>query len=31
VAREEWDWRPDYGLDAMVDDMYENLSRKLMG
>ena len=29
AAREEWDWRPDYGLDAMVDDMFENLSRKL--
>ena len=31
VARQEWDWRPDYGLEAMVDDMYENLSRKLLG
>ena len=31
VARQEWDWRPDYGIDAMVDDMYENLSRKLLG
>ena len=30
VARQEWDWQPDYGLDAMVDDMYENLSRKLL-
>ena len=29
VARQEWAWRPDFGLDAMVDDMYENLSRKL--
>ena len=29
VARREWGWRPDYGLEAMVDDMYENLSRKL--
>ena len=31
VARQEWDWRPDYELEAMVDDMYENLSRKLLG
>lgn len=31
VARREWGWRPDYGLEAMVDDMYENLSRKLLG
>ena len=30
VARQEWDWQPDYGLDAMVDDMFENLSRKLL-
>ncbi len=29
AAREEWNWQPDYGLDAMVDDMFENLSRKL--
>lgn len=31
VARQEWGWRPGYGLEAMVDDMYENLSRKLSG
>ena len=31
AARQEWGWRPDYTLDAMVDDMYENLSRKLLG
>lgn len=31
AARQEWGWRPDYGLDAMVDDMFENLSRKLLG
>ncbi len=31
AARQEWGWRPDYALDAMVDDMYENLSRKLLG
>ena len=31
AAREEWNWRPDFGLEAMVDDMYENLSRKLKG
>ena len=31
VARQEWGWQPGYGLEAMVDDMYENLSRKLLG
>ncbi len=31
VARQEWNWRPDYTLEAMVDDMFENLSRKLRG
>jgi nucleoside-diphosphate-sugar epimerase len=29
VARQEWDWSPRYDLDAMVDDMLENLRRKL--
>ena len=29
VAREEWGWRPRYDLDAMVDDMLENLGKKL--
>ncbi len=29
VARHEWDWQPDYDLDAMVDDMLENLSKRL--
>ncbi len=29
VARCEWDWRPEYDLDAMVDDMLENLSKRL--
>ncbi|MFC1791843.1 L-threonine 3-dehydrogenase [Gemmatimonadota bacterium] len=29
AAREEWDWQPDYDLDAMVDDMLVNLRRKL--
>lgn len=28
-AREEWDWNPKWGLDAMVDDMIENLRKKL--
>ena len=31
IARQEWGWQPDFGLEAMVDDMYENLSRKLLG
>jgi nucleoside-diphosphate-sugar epimerase len=30
AAREEWDWHPDYDLDAMVEDMLENLRRKLL-
>jgi len=29
AAREEWDWEPDYDLDAMVEDMLLNLRRKL--
>jgi nucleoside-diphosphate-sugar epimerase len=29
AAREEWGWRPDYGLAAMTGDMLENLRRKL--
>ena len=29
VARVEWGWSPAYDLDAMVDDMLENLSVKL--
>jgi nucleoside-diphosphate-sugar epimerase len=29
AARQEWDWQPDYDLDAMVDDMLENLSKRL--
>jgi len=28
AAREEWDWSPGYDLDALVDDMLENLGRK---
>ncbi len=31
AAREEWDWDPDYDLDAMVEDMLTNLRRKLEG
>jgi len=29
AARQEWGWQPEYGIDAMVEDMHENLSRKL--
>ena len=29
VARQEWDWAPHYDLDAMVDDMLQNLRTKL--
>jgi nucleoside-diphosphate-sugar epimerase len=29
AAREEWDWHPDYDLDAMVEDMLLNLRKKL--
>ena len=29
-ARAEWDWKPSYDLDAMVDDMIANLRRKLL-
>lgn len=28
-ARNEWDWKPDYDLDAMTKDMLEKLSVKL--
>ena len=28
-ARTEWDWHPDYNLDAMTQDMLEKLSLKL--
>ena len=29
AARDEWNWQPDYNLDAMVNDMLPNLERKL--
>lgn len=28
-AREEWDWKPEYDLDAMTRDMLANLKKKL--
>ena len=29
AARSEWDWKPSYGLEQMIDDMFTNLGRKL--
>jgi len=29
AAREEWDWAPEYDLEAMVEDMLLNLKKKL--
>ncbi|MCH8090610.1 MAG: UDP-glucose 4-epimerase, partial [Chloroflexi bacterium] len=29
IARREWGWNPHYDLDSMVEDMFENLQRKL--
>jgi len=29
VAREEWGWKPEYDLAAMVKDMLEKLSKRL--
>jgi len=28
-ARDEWDWKPDYDLESMTDDMLKNLSIRL--
>jgi nucleoside-diphosphate-sugar epimerase len=29
AARIEWDWKPSYGLEQMIDDMFTNLGRRL--
>ena len=29
VARHEWGWYPQFSLRDLVDDMYENLTKKL--
>ena len=29
AARSEWDWKPSYGLEQMIDDMFTNLGRRL--
>ena len=29
-ARTEWDWKPEYDLDAMTQDMLVNLRKKLL-
>ena len=31
AAREEWGWRPNFGIGAMTRDMREKLSKKLLG
>jgi nucleoside-diphosphate-sugar epimerase len=31
AARQEWGWQPSFDLDAMVDDMLANLTRKYAG
>ncbi len=31
TAREEWDWKPEYDLDAMTDVMLEAISERLGG
>jgi nucleoside-diphosphate-sugar epimerase len=30
AAREEWGWRPNFGIGAMTRDMLEKLSAKLL-
>jgi nucleoside-diphosphate-sugar epimerase len=30
AAREEWDWEPEYDLETMVEEMLENLRKKLV-
>ena len=29
-ARKEWDWKPEYGLDAMTRDMLEKLPKRIL-
>jgi len=31
AAREEWGWKPDFGIEEMTKDMITNLKKKLMG
>jgi nucleoside-diphosphate-sugar epimerase len=30
-SRNEWNWKPEFGVSEMVDDMLKNLSKKLIG
>jgi len=30
AARKEWGWKPDFDMDSLVNDMYQNLENKLI-